>query len=45
MGEGGWVKWGMGIKEGTYWDEHWVLHVSDESLTSILETITALYVN
>ena len=21
------VKWVMGIEEGTYWDEHWVLYV------------------
>ena len=26
--EGGWVKWVMGIKEGTFQDEHWVLYVS-----------------
>ena len=23
-------KWVTGIEEGTCWDEHWVLHVSDE---------------
>lgn len=23
--------WGMGIKEGTGWNEHWVLYVTDES--------------
>ena len=34
----------MDIKEGTC-DEHWVLHVSDESLGSISETNIALYVN
>ena len=35
----------MGIKEGTCWDEHWVLYVSDESLKSFPGTITTLYVN
>ena len=24
-------KWVMGIEEGTFWDEHWVLYGSDES--------------
>ena len=28
----------MGIKEGTCWDEHWVLYVGDESLSSTSET-------
>ena len=41
---GGWAKWGMGIKEGTCWEEHWVLYVSDGSLGST-ETNTPLYVN
>ena len=40
----GWVKWGMGIKEGTC-DEHWVLYMSDESLASTPQTNLALYVN
>ena len=40
-----WVRWVMGTKEGTCWDEHWVLHVSDESLNSTPETNIALYVN
>ena len=35
----------MGIKEGTCWDGHWVLYVSDESLNSTPETDTTLYVN
>ena len=35
---GGWVKWVMGIKEGTGWDEHWVLCVREESLGSTPET-------
>ena len=29
-GDGGEGKWVMGIEEGTCWDEHWVLPVSDE---------------
>ena len=35
----------MDIKEGTCYDEHWVLYVSDESLNSTSETNIALYVN
>ena len=35
----------MGIKEGTCWDEHWVLYVSDESLGYIPEAKTTMYVN
>ena len=42
---GGSARWGMGTKEGTCCDEHWVLFVSDESLNSIPETNIALYVN
>ena len=42
---GGWAKWVRGIKEGTCWDEHWVLYVNDESLGSTLETSTTVYVN
>ena len=42
---GGWARWVMGIKEGTYYDEHWVLYVSDESLSSTPETTATLYVN
>ena len=38
-------KWVMGLKEGTCWDEHWVLYVSDESLNSTPETNSILYVN
>ena len=30
----------MGIEEGTYWDEHWVLYVSDESSKSTPEAKT-----
>ena len=41
---GGWAKWVMGIKKGTY-DEHWVLYGSDQSLGSTPETSTTLYVN
>ena len=40
--EGCWVegqsKWVMDIKEGTCWDEHWVLYVS-ESLNSTLKPL------
>ena len=35
----------MRIKEGTYWDEQWVLYASVESLNSIPETSTTLYVS
>ena len=38
-------KWVMDIMEGTCWDEHWVLYVSDESLNSTWETIITLYIN
>ena len=45
--EGAWdgIKWVMVIKEGTYCDEHWVLHISDELLNSTPETKITLYVN
>ena len=43
MGE--WAKWEMGIKKGICCDEHWVLHVSDESLNSTPDTNITLYVN
>ena len=42
---GGWAKWVMGIKEGTWWDELWVLFVNDESPNSTPKINTALYVN
>ena len=42
---GGRAKGVRGIKEGTCWDEHWVLYVSDESLNPIPEIIITLYVN
>ena len=35
----------MGIKEGTYYDEHLMLYISDESLDSTHETNVILYVN
>lgn len=28
---GGWVSLGVGIKEGTYCMEHWVLYINNES--------------
>ena len=42
---GGWARWRMGIKEGTCFDEHWVLYVRNESLNSTPETNITLYVN
>ena len=46
---GRWVgRWATGvmvIKEGTCYDEHWVLYVSDEPLNSTPEINIALYVN
>ena len=42
---GGWAKWVMGIKEGTCWDEHWVLYVSDESLNSTLKPVAHYMLN
>ena len=35
----------IGIKEGTFWDEHWVSYIRDESLSSTSRTETTLYVN
>ena len=34
---GGTPKGERGFKEDTYWDEHWVLHVNDDSLNSVPE--------
>ena len=45
MPAGGEVKWVVGIKEGIWCDEHWVLYVSDELLISIPETNILLYIN
>ena len=42
---GGDEGWALGIKEGTCWNEVWVLCVSDESLNSTPETNNAQYVN
>ena len=36
-------KWVMGIEEGTCWDEHWGLYVSDESQESTPEAKSTLY--
>ena len=33
-----------GIKEGTWYDEHWVLHATDELLNFISVTKDVLYV-
>ena len=38
------LRWVLGIKDGAC-DEHWVLHVNDESLNSTSEANSALYVN
>ena len=35
---GRWARWVMGAKEGACCDEHWVLNVSDEPLSSTPET-------
>lgn len=40
----GCAKWVTGIKGGTCWDEHWMLFVSDGSLSSTPETKTTLYI-
>ena len=42
---GRWVKWMIGIKEGTGCDEPWVSYISDESLKSTPETNITLCVN
>jgi len=34
----------MGIKEGTWSDEHWVLYATNESLNTISKTNDVLYV-
>ena len=39
------ARWGMGIKGGPCRAEHWVLHVSDESLNSTPETNFTICVN
>ena len=41
VGERG--KWVMGSEEGTCWDEHWVLYVSDEPWESTPKTKSVLY--
>ena len=38
-----WGKWVMGIEEGTCWDEHWVLCVSEEPRESTPKTKSTLY--
>lgn len=37
--------WGMGIREGAWGDEHWVLYAIDESLNSTSDTNDTVYVN
>ena len=38
VGGGKWGKWMMDLEEGTCWDEHWVLYISDESQGSTPES-------
>ena len=40
----GWGNWVMGIKEGVWCYEHWVLYATDELLNSTSETNDVLYV-
>ena len=42
---GGWAKWVTDIKEGTCYDESWVLHVSNESLNYTPKTDITVYVS
>lgn len=35
----GWAKWMMDVKEGTCYEERWVLCVGDESLNSTVKLI------
>ena len=42
---GRWARWVMVIKEGTSYEEHWLLYVSDESLNSTSETNIVVYVD
>ena len=39
---GAWGNRMMGMKEGTGWNEHWVLYATDESLNSTPETNTTI---
>ena len=41
----GWARWGMGIKEGTCCDEHWVMYGIVESLYYTPEINITQYVN
>ena len=43
--EGGRVNWVMGIKEGTWWNEHWVFYATGKLLNSTSETKNTLYGN
>ena len=42
--DGGWGNWVMGIKEGTWCNEHWVLYTPDLLLNTTSETNDVLYV-
>lgn len=35
--------WVTGMKEGTWWDEHWVLHGTNESSNTTTKTYDVLY--
>jgi len=37
--------WVMDIKEGMWYNEHWVFYKTDESLTPTSESSNSLYVN
>lgn len=41
----GWAKWGLGIQEGSCYNEHWVFIATDESLNSTPEANITLKVN
>ena len=41
--EEGWVSPVMGIKEGTYYMEHWVLYTNNESWNTTSKTNDGLY--
>ena len=42
---GGWGNQVMGIKEGTWCDEHWVLYTTDKLLNTTSETNDILYID
>ena len=42
-GVGGWVSLVMGVKEGTYCMEHWVLYTNNESWSTTSKANNILY--